>query len=77
MLTLAQMQSAARMIETDGARAFFSVRMHYGEEVAKTLLIAHLRRSYGVMEEYPVDVDVDEKVKEYLIDNDLMRFFSE
>lgn len=76
MPTLTEMQSAARMIETDGAGAFFNVRMHYGEEVAKTLLIAHLRRSYGAMEEYPVDVDIDEKVKEYLIDNDFMRFFS-
>lgn len=62
-LSIQDMQEAAKWIEVDGDEAYRAVSQRYGEDVAKLLLIAHLRRSLGSMEGYPPNPDIDQKVE--------------
>jgi hypothetical protein len=67
-LTIEQMQAAVKLIEIDGDDAFNAVRDQYGEQVARLILIAHLRRSFGSMNSYPPHPAIDTQVERFLAD---------
>lgn len=64
MLTISDMNHAAKMIEVDGDEAFNAVSDLYGDQVAKLLLITHIRRREGSMNQYPPDLSIDKLVFE-------------
>lgn len=66
MSRIRELQEAARKIEIDGAEAYHTVRRMVGEDIARVLLIAHLRRQLGSMKSYPPDPDIDGRVEEML-----------
>ncbi len=63
MLSLEQMQEAAKMVEVDGVEAYRSVSLKFGEEVARLLLVAHLRRGFGAMATYPPNPSINAAVE--------------
>jgi hypothetical protein len=65
-LTIQEMQDAAKRIEIDADEAYRTVTRLYGEDVAKLLLIAHLRRAFGAMDQYPPSPDINQKVEDFL-----------
>lgn len=65
-LSIEEMQAAAKLIEVDGNEAFKTVSARFGEDAAKLLLIAHLRRSRGSMDVYPPPPSIDRRVEEDL-----------
>lgn len=66
MLSIGDMQEAAKLIEVDGDEAYHAVSARYGEDVARLLLVAHLRRSFGAMESFPSDPSIDGRVEDFL-----------
>lgn len=56
------LQTAAMIIETDGAEGIQAAIQLVGENVAAALLIAHLRRGLGSMDTFPADDAIIEKV---------------
>lgn len=66
MLSIVEMQTAAKMIEVDGDEGYHACCRSFGEEVATLLLVAHLRRSFGSMESFPSDPAIDERVEHHL-----------
>ena len=66
MLSISDMQAAAKLIEADGHEAYHTVTARYGEEIARILLVAHLRRSLGAMDSYPSDPSIDDRVRHFL-----------
>jgi predicted NAD-dependent protein-ADP-ribosyltransferase YbiA (DUF1768 family) len=55
LLTIEDMNEAARLIEIDGVEAYATVARKYGNETAKLLIVAHLRRAHGSMDGFPPD----------------------
>ncbi|TSC83245.1 MAG: hypothetical protein G01um101419_75 [Parcubacteria group bacterium Gr01-1014_19] len=66
MLSLAQMQEAAKLIEIDGVEAYQTVCRKFGEQVAQLVLVAHLRRSYGSTDSYPPNPSINPAVEVFL-----------
>jgi hypothetical protein len=64
--SLERLQKAAKIIESEGINGYSSVVLHYGNEVANTLLVAHLRRDMGSMESHKSDPAIDGKVQKFL-----------
>ncbi len=64
VLTIQEMNDAAKKIEIDGEEAFQIVSEMYGGQVAKLLLITHIRRRMGSMRQYPPDPEIDDKIFE-------------
>ena len=71
-LSLADIQTAAKMIEIDGNEAYYSVRERYGEDMANILLVTHLRRFYGSLDRCPPDSAIDTKVNEMMMMRELL-----
>ena len=76
MLTLQQMQEAAKLIEIDGKAAYHTSVSRFGPEVAQLLLVAHLRRVLGAMDSSPSNPEIDGLVIEHLRKLGLLEQFS-
>ncbi len=64
MLTIEQMNKAARIIEIEGADGYVAAAREFGREAAMLLLVAHLRRAAGSMDSFPPDSAIDASVIE-------------
>ncbi|NTW22697.1 hypothetical protein HGA34_04135 [Candidatus Falkowbacteria bacterium] len=62
VLSIEEMNEAARLVEIDGIEAYATVSKVYGEETAMLLIVAHLRRAHGSMDGFPPDPPVKEIV---------------
>jgi hypothetical protein len=67
-IRLVDAQAAAKMIEIDGIEAYHIVSERYGQDTALQLLVAHLRRSFGSMETYPSNSEIDDQVRQVLLE---------
>lgn len=76
MLTLQQMQEAAKLIEIDGVEAYHTTVSRFGLEVAQLLLVAHLRRCFGAMDSYPPNPEIESQVTEQLRKLGLIDYFA-
>ncbi|TSC51886.1 MAG: hypothetical protein LiPW41_653, partial [Parcubacteria group bacterium LiPW_41] len=57
------LQHAAKAIEVHGIEGYPLVVSSFGEEVANTVLVTHLRITMGSMEGFPPNPEIDERVK--------------
>lgn len=70
-MTLDEMQEACKMIEVDGDECVRACANQFGWQVARLLLVAHLRRGFGSMEGYPPRLEIDNEVRAHLGNNGL------
>ena len=65
-MTLADMHAACKLIEVDGAEAYFTCVSRYGSPVANLLLVAHFRRAYNPGGQWPEPRGLEAKVERAL-----------
>ena len=61
-MTTKEMHKACRLFEQSGEAAFEEAERRFGREVAKLLLICHLRREQGSMGRFPHQDIISQKV---------------
>ncbi|PIP26306.1 MAG: hypothetical protein COS71_00300 [Candidatus Moranbacteria bacterium CG06_land_8_20_14_3_00_40_12] len=66
MLTVDQIQIAAKMFEHDGIECFSSVKEKFGKEVALILVVAHLRHKFGSERACPSEKYINVRVVKFL-----------
>jgi hypothetical protein len=62
MTTIASLQKAAKMIETDGVGAFHAIKSSVGTETALALIIGHLRSKFAATKHFPTDTALNDHI---------------
>ena len=70
-LTLQQLQDASRRIEVGLEMAYPTVAEQFGPDVARALIVAHLRRDFGATTDEMPDSMVEGRVENWLDEHDL------